>query len=93
MLKFNTPYNIEYIRGRILNYNVSNHSKCADVELFLLRYANDIMTNNNCIVDEIIFTDEDDSIYNTLNEFTITMCYERRESIADTPPLTEEFCK
>ena len=93
MLKFNTPYNIEYIRGRILNYNVSNHSKRADVELFLLRYANDIMTNNNCTVDEIIFTDEDDSIYNTLNEFTITMCYERRESIADTPPLTEEFCK
>lgn len=93
MVKFNSAYNIEYMRGKIITYNLSKNGRGTDEELFLLRYANDLMNNHGCRIDEIIFTDEEESHTWTLDSFDITMCYDRREAIANTPPLSEEFCK
>ena len=93
MIKFDSAYHIEYIRGKIITYNPSKSGKGIDEELFLLRYANDLMNNHGCIIDEIIFTDEEEESAWTLDLFNITMCYNRREAVANTPPLSEDFCK
>ena len=93
MVKFDSAYHIEYIRGEIITYSPSKSGKGTDEELFLLRYANDLMNNHGCRIDEIIFTDEEESHAWTLDSFDITMCYNRREAVANTPPLTEKFCK
>ena len=93
MVKFKSAYKIEYIRGKIITYNLSKNAEGADEELFLLRYANDLMNNHGCRIDEIIFTDEEEESAWTLDSFNITMCYNRREAVANTPPLSEDFCK
>ena len=93
MVKFDSAYHIEYIRGKIIIYSPSKSGKGIDEELFLLRYANDLMNNHGCRIDEIIFTDEEEDHAWTLDSFYITMCYNRREAVANTPPLTEKFCK
>ena len=93
MVKFDSAYHIEYIRGKIITYSPSKSGKGIDEELFLLRYANDLMNNYGCRIDELIFTDEEEAHAWTLDSFYITMCYNRREAVANTPPLTEEFCK
>ena len=93
MVKFDSAYHIEYIRGKIITYSPSKSGKGIDEELFLLRYANDLMNNHGCRIDELIFTDEEEAHAWTLDSFYITMCYNRREAVANTPPLTEEFCK
>ena len=93
MVKFNSAYHIEYIRGKIITYSPSKSGKGTEEELFLLRYANDLMNNHGCRIDELIFTDEEETHAWTLDSFDITMCYNRREAVANTPPLTEEFCK
>ena len=93
MVKFDSAYHIEYIRGTIITYSPSKSGKGIDEELFLLRYANDLMNNYGCRIDELIFTDEEEAHAWTLDSFYITMCYNRREAVANTPPLTEEFCK
>ena len=93
MIKFDSAYHIEYIRGKIITYSLSKIGKGIDEELFLLRYANDLMNNHGCRIDELIFTDEEEAHAWTLDSFYITMCYNRREAVANTPPLTEKFCK
>ena len=93
MVKFDSAYHIEYIRGRIITYSPSKIGKGIDEELFLLRCANDLMNNYGCRIDELIFTDEEEAHAWTLDSFYITMCYNRREAVANTPPLTEKFCK
>ena len=93
MVKFKSAYKIEYIRGKIITYNPSKNAEGADEELFLLRYANDLMNNHGCRIDEIIFTDEEEESTWTLDSFNITMCYNRREGVANSPPLSEDFCK
>ena len=37
--------------------------------------------------------DEEEESAWTLDSFNITMCYNRREAVANTPPLSEDFCK
>ena len=93
MVKFKSAYKIEYMRGKIITYSPSRSARGTDEELFLLRYANDLMNNHGCRIDEIIFTDEEEERAWTLDSFDITMCYNRREAVANTPPLSEEFCK
>lgn len=93
MVKFDSAYHIEYIRGKIITYSLSENGVGTDEELFLLRYANDLMTNHRCRIDELIFTDEEETHARTLDTFQITMCYNRREAVANTPPLSEDFCK
>lgn len=93
IVKFKSAYKIEYMRGKIITYSPSKNATGADEELFLLRYANDLMNNHGCRIDEIIFTDDEEKHAWTLDSFDITMCYNRREAVANTPPLSEDFCK
>ena len=69
MVKFDSTYHIEYIRGKIITYSLSENGVGTDEELFLLRYANDLMTNHRCRIDELIFTDEEETHARTLDTF------------------------